>query len=66
MKLDYEIVNQAILADDEEIKRNKYSELIWWYKRHPSEFIYYITGKRLPLWHRIYVDNIYPIIKKMF
>ena len=40
--------------------RSKSSGYIHYLKENPSEFIYLTTGKRLPLWHRIWVDKICP------
>ena len=31
---------------------------------HPSEYTYYVTGKRLPLLQRIWIDEILPLIKE--
>lgn len=52
-----------------EVKRGKHSEIpmlkmfdCW--NCHPSEYFYYATGKRLPLWQRIWIDKILPLIKE--
>ena len=34
-------------------------------KKHPSQFLNFITGEKLPLWQRICVDEVYPMIDKI-
>lgn len=44
---------------------NRMREQIYYWKTHPSEYIYYVTGKKLPLWQRVWIDKVYPIIKRI-
>jgi len=53
------------LESDGEPVRSKSRTYVYFLKTHPSKFVELTTGRKLPIWQRIYLDYIYGTIARI-